>query len=257
MTTTTDDHTNTGTAVQLAAPGSGDDAPLFYRIDTAMHVERGAGVRNAPRLVGWAARFDEWARVDNPMEGRPFWESFGWGAFHRSISRDFDRIRVLWNHGRDPSVGLRALGPLQVLDERSDPAGGAGLWYEVELADIAFRADLVAMVESGAVAGASVVFGVARSGAGVERGHHTQDGETLPSRRITEAYLRELGPVTFAVYRGTSVGIRGAFLDMLATDPQGAIQSLQHCSPDPRPDRALVQATRVARLAAQWRPGNR
>jgi HK97 family phage prohead protease len=145
-------------------------------------------------LEGYAAVFNEWTPI-NSWEGR-FEEMIAPGAFKKTL-RDFgDRVKVLFNHGFDPSIGDKPLGKPRSIEEDK-----RGLRVEVPLDDTSYNRDLVASLRSGALDGMSFRFSVSRE-------EWDETGDT-PKRTIREvARLFELGPVTFPAYEATTAGVR-------------------------------------------------
>jgi len=146
----------------------------------------------APVLAGIAVPYGQWAEVDNPLEGR-FLESIAPGAFARSIASRGPKIRALLEHGKDPTVGNRPLGPL-TLEDTPD-----GLAYRIEALDVPYVRDLLPAVRAG-LYGTSIRFRPTQ----VDRGR----AGGLERRRVTEGELQELSLAAFAVYSGTTAGVR-------------------------------------------------
>jgi hypothetical protein len=113
-------------------------------------------------------------------------------------------MRVLLEHGRDPQIGNKPLGPIRSLFEDR-----VGAFYEVDLLDTAYVRDLIPGLAAG-VYGASFRFSVNDSGERWDnhpsRSEHNPDG--LPERTITEARVYEFGPVTFGAYATATAGVR-------------------------------------------------
>lgn len=145
-------------------------------------------------LQGYAAVFDSDTLIDS-WEGR-FVERMAPGAFAKTLKERGDKIKVLFNHGFDPSIGDKPLGKPRLMEERSQ-----GLWVEVPLDDTTYNRDLVASLRSGALDGMSIRFSVKRE--------DVDDTEDLPVRTVREAKLYEFGPVTFPAYEATTAGVRG------------------------------------------------
>ena len=92
--------------------------------------EEGDGVAPATaRMVGHFTKFNEWTEINSIFEGR-FLERFAPGAFSKTIRENMGRMRALFQHGMDPVVGDKPLGPIEVLREDD-----VGPWYEVPLLD--------------------------------------------------------------------------------------------------------------------------
>jgi HK97 family phage prohead protease len=161
----------------------------------------GSAAAETGTLHGHFARFNEWTEIDSVFEGR-FLERVAPGAFAHSLAHDRARIRVLFQHGRDPQVGAKPLGIPTVL--REDELGGA---YEVPLLDTAYVRELIPGLRAGAY-GASFRFSVMREHLVRSPERSAYNPHQLPERTIQEARVFELGPVTFAAYDGATAGVR-------------------------------------------------
>lgn len=154
-----------------------------------------------PTLTGHAAVFNTWTTINSRMEGH-FLERFAPGAFAKTISERGDKIKVLFNHGQDPSVGDKVLGPIRSLEEDE-----AGLRYEVPLLDTSYNRDLIPGLDAG-LYGASFRFSVMREDRN-DRPKRTEDNpDGIPERTVAEARLAEFGPVTFPAYPTATAGLR-------------------------------------------------
>lgn len=144
-------------------------------------------------LYGYAAVFNT-DTVINSWEGH-FIERIAPGAFSKTLKERSDKVKVLFNHGFDPTIGDKPLGKATVMEERSK-----GLWVEVPLDDTSYNRDLVASLRSGALDGMSFRFAVVRD-------EEDKSGD-VPVRTLREVKLYEFGPVTFPAYEATTVGVR-------------------------------------------------
>jgi HK97 family phage prohead protease len=158
-------------------------------------------VGSPPTLVGHFARFNEWATIDSVREGK-FLERIAPGAFTRTFREDNKAMRVLFQHGRDPQVGDKPLGPLTAL--REDDQGG---WYECRLLDTSYVADLLPGLRAG-VYGSSFQFRVEKEDFVPRVKRSTYNPDALPERTILAAHVFEMGPVTFPAYQGATAGVR-------------------------------------------------
>jgi HK97 family phage major capsid protein/HK97 family phage prohead protease len=160
--------------------------------------ENGAGM---PTLTGEFAVFDQWTEINSVFEGQ-FMERFAPGSMRKTIRENKDRMRVLFQHGMDPQVGDKPLGPIASLKETS-----TGARYEVPMLDTAYNRDLIPGLEAG-LYGASFRFRVEKEEfvQKPKRSKHNPNG--LPERTVTEASVKEFGPVTFPAYQGATAGIR-------------------------------------------------
>ena len=154
-----------------------------------------------PTLRGHFARFNEWAEIDSAIEGH-FLERIAPGAFAQTLARDRARIRVLFQHGKDPQAGSKPLGVATVL--REDEQGG---YFEVPLLDTQYVRELVPGLRAGAY-GASFRFSVMRERFDPHPPASTYNERGLPERTLEQVRLLELGPVTFPAYAGATVGVR-------------------------------------------------
>lgn len=145
-------------------------------------------------LVGYAAVFNDWTEIDS-WEGK-FRERIAPGAFRKTLQERGDKIKVLFNHGMDPSIGNKPLGRPREMKERT-----RGLYVEVPLDDTSYNADIKALLRSGALDGMSFRMTVVG-----EEWNLPEDD--LPERTIKEIRLYEFGPVTFPAYEATEAGVR-------------------------------------------------
>jgi HK97 family phage prohead protease len=153
-----------------------------------------------PTLTGYAIRFGEWTRISSLFEG-DFMERIAPGAAKKTLADNADNIRVLFNHGHDPSIGEKALTKPELSEDAT------GLRYEGQLFDTSYNRDLLPGLESGQY-GASFKFRVIREQIveAPERSAYNPDG--IPERTVEDLQLYELGPVTFPAYEGASAGVR-------------------------------------------------
>ncbi len=152
-------------------------------------------------LSGEFAVFDQWTEINSAWEGN-FLERISPTAFNKTFDENRAGMKVLYDHGHDPQIGNKPLGPIQELR-----ATDTGAYYEVPLFDTSYNRDLVPGLKAG-VYGASFRFKVMREEfvKAPERGDHNPNG--LPERTITEARVMEFGPVTFPAYEGATAGVR-------------------------------------------------
>jgi HK97 family phage prohead protease len=154
----------------------------------------------SPVLAGHFAIFNEWTEINSMFEGH-FLERIIPGAFKKTFSENRDQMRALFQHGRDPQMGDKVLGPIDVLEEDDK-----GARYEVPLLD-----GIPPLLLSGLrknLYGASFRFRVIREEFNEEPGKSKHNPEGLPERDLKEIQVREFGPVTFPAYANASAGIR-------------------------------------------------
>lgn len=162
---------------------------------------RSAGDGAMPTMVGHFAVFNRWTEIDSIFEGI-FLEKIAPGAFRKTFRERRDQIRALFQHGRDPVIGDKPLGPIEVMREDD-----IGAWFEVPLLDTSYNRDLVPGLEAGQY-GSSFRFRVVAEKVNEEPKPSAENPKGLPERTITELKLYEFGPVTFPAYAGATAGLR-------------------------------------------------
>jgi HK97 family phage prohead protease len=169
-----------------------------------------------PTLYGHFSVFNRWTEINSWFEGN-FLERIAPGAFKKTIGENRDRIKALFQHGMDPQIGDKPLGP--IADLREDDMGA---YYEVPLLDTSYNRDLIPGLEAG-LYGASFRFQVMREELNDQPDPSDHNPRGLPERTIKEARLHEFGPVTFPAYQGATAGVRSLtdhfVFDEIARDP--------------------------------------
>ncbi len=152
-------------------------------------------------LVGRLAVFDEWAEIDSIYEGH-FMERVAAGAFATTIERDRARYRPLFQHGKDPQVGSKVLGPIRALgeDER-------GAYYEVALLDTAYNRELLPGLKAG-LYGSSFRGSVTDEAFDRYARGSAHNPAGLSERTVRAVSLMDFGPVTFPAYLGATASAR-------------------------------------------------
>lgn len=174
---------------------------LFRALSLDAFEVRAAGEDGMPTLATRFAVFNEWTEINSFFEGR-FLERIAPGAFKKTFSERDGQIKVLFQHGNDPVVGDKPLGPIDVLREEA-----AGPYAEVPLLDTSYNRDLVPGLELG-LYGASFAFQVVKESIVQEPKRSAYNPDGLPERTITELRLFEFGPVTFPAYATATAGLR-------------------------------------------------
>lgn len=161
------------------------------------------------------ARFNVWNEIQSYWEGN-FLERLTPGAFTSTFEDRRDRIRCLFNHGRDPAIGNKPLGQVTDLRETSDGPHGT-----VDLFDRDYVDDVLAGLRCDPpVYGASYRFGVVEESWNDEPGVSEHNPKGIPERTIQRVNVAEFGPVTFPADEGTQelIGVR-SLSDHFATPP--------------------------------------
>jgi hypothetical protein len=140
------------------------------------------------------------------------------GTFDRAFNQKRSQIRVMWEHGQDPTVGQKPLG--DIVDVREDRTGA---YYEVGLFDASYVNDLIPAFKSPQT-GASWRFSVPDGGDhwddSPKRSTHNPD--RLPERTILGADVFEFGPVVWGANPVADSGVRSGtddFIEHLLGDP--------------------------------------
>jgi HK97 family phage prohead protease len=185
-------------------------------------------------LVGYPVVFNDWTEIQD--WGGAFLERIDPGALDKTLAERGDRVKVLFNHGQDPTIGDKPLGKPTVLEARAK-----GLYLEVPLSGTSYNDDLKALFKDKAIDGMSMRFGVLREDT------HTPDEATdhnpdrLEERTITEMRLYEVGPVVFPAYEGTTVGVRSVWQPIPHPSLHRGYDPRMETKPDPAPPRGTPE----------------
>lgn len=181
-------------------------------------------------LVGEFSVFNEWYEINSYWEGH-FIERIAPGAFVRTIKNRSNQspVRVILEHGFDPTVADKPLGVPTVLEERT-----AGVYAETPLFDTSYNRDLAPALAGGAY-GQSFRFQPLRdefvepdADGWVDTGNPAWVG--LPQRTITEVRLIEFGPTIWPASPATNdtTGLRSTtdqFYEQLARRDEAAYEA--------------------------------
>src|SRR5262249_15872448 len=157
---------------------------------------------STPTMVGHFARFNEWTEIDSIFEGN-FMERVAPGAFKKTFAEMRQRMRVLFQHGQDPQIGDKPLGPISVLEEDREGAYSEGPCLTAPYV----RADILPGCGAG-LYGSSFRFSVQREQFDRDAKPSAYNPKGLPERTLKEIAIREFGPVTFPAYAGATAGVR-------------------------------------------------
>jgi signal peptide peptidase SppA len=154
-----------------------------------------------PKLVGHFAVTNEWAEIRSIREGH-FLERLAPGAFVKTFRERGDKIKCLFNHGKDPQIGQKPLGVPERLDE--DNIGAA---YSVPLLNAHYVRELVPGLQAGAY-GASFLFKSMREKVDQRPQRSEYNPQGITERTVVEAFVYEFGPCVFGAYDGATAGVR-------------------------------------------------
>jgi HK97 family phage prohead protease len=172
--------------------------------------EEGTGM---PKLTGYMLRFDEATEINSMFEGN-FIERIAPGATKKTLRENAHSLQILFNHGKDPSIGQKPLTePAFIEDSR-------GVRYdEPELFDTTYCRDLVPALKSGRL-GSSFQFDAVKEEIVEPTEATAENPKMLPERTVTELKLYEGGPVVFPAYAGSSAGARSVTDEFRSHSPQ-------------------------------------
>lgn len=156
-------------------------------------------------LEGYAAVFDSPTHVRD-WAGE-YDESFARNAFDRTLREKTPKL--MFEHGLHPLIGKMPLGVFQQLQPDSK-----GLYIRARLSDNWLIQPVRDAIADGAVDGMSVNFNPYKGG---DKWSQRTGGL---SRTVTEAKLKELGPVVFPAYEPTTASVR-SILDTMPVIGEG------------------------------------
>lgn len=152
-------------------------------------------------LAGHFSKFNTWYEVDSLWEGH-FLERIAPGSFKKTFRENRDAIRVTFNHGADPQLGDKVLGPIERLEEDEE-----GPYYEVPLLDTSYNRDLLPGLRAG-LYGASFRFRVTREEFEQRPKPSEWNPDGIPERTVKEVQVMEFGPVTYPANPAATAGVR-------------------------------------------------
>jgi phage head maturation protease len=155
-----------------------------------------------PTMTGHFTVFNQWAEIRSRYEGH-FLERFAPGSLRKTFKENGNQIRVMFQHGKDPSIGEKLLGAPSVAREDGDIGG----YYEVPLFDTSYNRDLLPGLEA-KVYGASMRFSSMQEDYKEDPGVSVYNPDGIPERTIREARIAEAGPVVWPAYLGATAGVR-------------------------------------------------
>jgi HK97 family phage prohead protease len=179
-------------------------------------------------LHGHFAVFNRFTQIESWYEGT-FLERIAPGAFKQTFADRGDKIRILYDHGHDPSIGNKPLAAPDVLREDK-----TGAYYEAELFDASYVDDLLPALRARQL-GASFRFRVTDESWAEPTRATTANPSKLPERTITGVELYEFGPVTFPAYADATAGVRSGsdhFIETLLSDQDVLARYIERAGPN-------------------------
>ncbi len=174
---------------------------LVRALGEAPELVRDGNSDGMPVLRGHFSVWDTWTEINSVFEGR-FMERFAPTSMNKTMAESKDQMRVLFQHGKDPQIGDKPLGPISRLE-----ADSTGAYYEVPMLDTQYNRELLPGLEAG-LYGASHRFQVISEEFVKKPPKSDHNPLGLPERTVTEARVREFGPVTFGAYPTATAGVR-------------------------------------------------
>jgi HK97 family phage prohead protease len=178
-------------------------------------------------VFGHFSVFDAWYPIRSWWEG-DFVERIAPGAFAKTMRERRSSIVTAFDHGFDPQIGDKVLGPIDQLREDK-----TGAYYEIGLLDTSYNRDLMPGLKRG-LYGASFRFAVVKDEWNQEPEASDYNPDKLPERTIRELRLYEFGPVTYPASPAATSAMRSGtdtYYERLARrDPErvGALRSLRN-----------------------------
>lgn len=189
---------------------------------------RAAGDSGMPLLEVRFSPFNKWYEVNSWWEGN-FLERTVLGSFAKTMSEARAAavmpVKMLYDHGYDPSIGNKPLCPVDELDEETDSAVARGTLFDTQ-----YVRELIPGLDAG-VFGSSFRFRVLQESWNDEPGTSDYNPKGIPERTITEIRLFEQGPVTFPASPTATAGLRAvsmtdAYYDQLRTRQPARVDAL-------------------------------
>lgn len=179
-------------------------------------------------LFGYLSVFNTWYEVNSMWEGN-FLERVLPGSFKDTIAERGSAIKALYDHGHDPQIGNKPLGPFSELSEDK-----TGCYYEIPLIDTSYNNDFVIPAARAGLLGSSFRFTV-KAESWVDEPKASKDNpRALPERSIQGVDLFEGGPVTFPASTAATAGLRSTtddFYERALNDPLFLTRLAERTSP--------------------------
>jgi len=214
---------------------------------------RAASGDGMPTLEVRFSPYDTWYEVNSWWEGN-FMERTVRGAFAKTMAEaraaTVMPVKMLFDHGYDPTIGNKPLSAVEALSEETDSAVASGTLF-----DTSYVHDLLPGLDAG-VFGSSFRFRVIQESWNDEPGVSDSNPKGLPERTITEIRLFEQGPVTFPANPAATAGVRSltdVYYQRLRLREPEAVERLAQRAAQIRTPRDGAAADGTAQLAGAAR----
>jgi hypothetical protein len=186
---------------------TGEERRSLTLSDAAVSVDA-SGDQVAARFGGHAAVFNSRTAIGNPQTWG-FYEEIAPGAFSKTISEG--DARMLIDHDSAHVVSRVSAGTLRLSQDQR------GLSVDSELdTNLSYVNDLVANLRNGNITGMSFGFQVVKDEWTTEESRNASgEAVEVELRRVLEAKLLEVSPVTFPAYESTDAGLRDSLVTAL------------------------------------------
>lgn len=200
---------------------------LVRAIHPGFEIRASENANGMPTLVSRFIQYDTFTEIDSTFEGH-FMERIAPNALKKTLAENRDQIKVLLEHGKDPTVGNKPLGAIQEIRDEGGHAVGI-----VPLLDTSYVRDLVPALEQG-LYGSSFRFKVIKQDVVRSPERSAENPSGLPERTITELRLFEFGPVLFPAYDGATAAVRSLTDEfMQARSPLTSADAPDNLKPEP------------------------
>lgn len=154
----------------------------------------------SPILEGKMMPYGEWTEINSRVEGH-FMETFAPGALAKTLKEQAARIKMLFEHGRDATLGRQTIAEL--LGFRDEPDGA---YYKASPLD-----GIPPLILSGlkrGLYGASILFEPIKWDRSRFPGKSDHNPRGIEEHTIREAAVREISITAFPAYQSTSASVR-------------------------------------------------
>jgi phage head maturation protease len=153
-------------------------------------------------LSGVFSPFDTWQEIRNPLEGH-FMERISPFAFKKTIAESGSKVKLLYSHGHDATVGTMLLGKIDRLYEDDTAAR-----YEATLFE-SVPPLLLDGLRSG-IYGSSWRGEILKENFDPKPGRSTSNPKGLPESTVLELRLVDVGPTSLPAYASSTAEVRAS-----------------------------------------------
>ena len=148
-----------------------------------------------PRIVGYAAVFNQQSNELRTAKGTRFREIMYPGAFAASVKGG--DVRALVDHDSSKVLGRTKAGTLSIMEDKH------GLLVSIDPPDTTYARDIIESLKRGDISGMSIGFSIPDGGS-----HFERDSNNRLLHHVRSVNLSEVSVVTFPAYSETEVSVR-------------------------------------------------